>query len=43
MTIVHEELRFNANAVLTSGDLAGTTTDAVLMMNGIHTFYPYTP
>ena len=35
MTIVHEELRFNANAVLTSDDLAGTATDAFLMMNGI--------
>jgi hypothetical protein len=43
MTIVHEELRFNANAVLTSDDLAGTATDAFLMMNGIHTFYPYKP
>ncbi len=49
MTIVHDELRFNANAVLTlpgTGILNGATVtataaDTVVIMNAIHTFYPY--
>jgi hypothetical protein len=43
MTIVHEEMRFNVNAILTSsGSLfdGATVTDSFLMMNGMHTFYP---
>jgi hypothetical protein len=43
MTIVHEELKFNANVVLTSTGLSGTVTEAVLLMDGRHLFYPYNP
>jgi len=43
MTIVHDELRFNANAVLSSSGILGVgaqMTDAFLIINGVHTFYP---